>query len=67
MGLSNEELIGNVFALLFAGHETTAHTLAATLGFLSLNPSVQEEIVVQIHEVTKGRENGEIVSYCKSD
>jgi len=61
MGFSDEELIGNVFALLFAGHETTAHTLAATLGFLSLNPSIQEETVAQVREVTKGRENGEII------
>ncbi|KAJ8597312.1 cytochrome P450 [Rhizopogon salebrosus TDB-379] len=61
MGFSNEELIGNVFVLLFAGHETTAHTLAATLGFLSLNPSVQEEIVAQIGEITKDRENDEII------
>ncbi|OJA09476.1 hypothetical protein AZE42_13802, partial [Rhizopogon vesiculosus] len=45
----------------------TAHTLAATLGFLSLNPSIQEEIVAQVHEVTKVSPNGEIVSYCKSD
>ncbi|KAG0706753.1 cytochrome P450 [Suillus ampliporus] len=62
MSLDDNELIGNTFALLFAGHETTAHTLAATLGFLSLNLSIQEEIVEQIREVTKGRENGEIVT-----
>ncbi|KAG2154041.1 cytochrome P450 [Suillus clintonianus] len=69
LGLDNEELIGNIFALLFAGHETTSHTLAATLGFLSLNPSIQEEIVEQFYEVTKGRENGEITfeDYSKLD
>ncbi|KAG1739195.1 cytochrome P450 [Suillus paluster] len=69
MRLDNNELIGNIFALLFAGHETTAHTLAATLGFLSLHPSMQEEIVEQIREVTKGRENGEITfdDYSKLD
>lgn len=67
--LDNEELIGNIFALLFAGHETTSHSLAATLGFLSLYPSLQDEIVEQVHEVTKGHENGEITfdDYSKLD
>ncbi|KAG1905445.1 cytochrome P450 [Suillus fuscotomentosus] len=67
--LDNKELIGNVFALLFAGHETTSHSLAATLGFLSLHPFIQDEIVEQVHEVTKGRENGEITfdDYSKLD
>ncbi|KAF8068982.1 cytochrome P450 [Lyophyllum atratum] len=46
--LDDEELIGNVFIMLFAGHETTAHTLAATLGFLGLHPDIQEEVLEQI-------------------
>ncbi|KAL0960014.1 hypothetical protein HGRIS_011664 [Hohenbuehelia grisea] len=49
--LSDEELIGNVFIMLFAGHETTAHTLAATLGFLSLHPEFQDEIYEEIVSV----------------
>jgi len=49
--LSDSELIGNVYIMLFAGHETTAHTLAATLGFLSLNQDIQDEVVEQIREV----------------
>ncbi|KAJ8517930.1 hypothetical protein ONZ45_g4924 [Pleurotus djamor] len=49
--LSDQELIGNVFIMLFAGHETTAHTLAATLGFLSLYPDIQEDVVQQITKV----------------
>ncbi|KAJ8517940.1 hypothetical protein ONZ45_g4933 [Pleurotus djamor] len=49
--LSDQELIGNVFIMLFAGHETTAHTLAATLGFLSLYPDIQEEVLAQIADV----------------
>lgn len=36
--LSEEELIGNVFLFLFAGHETTAHTLAFALGLLAIYP-----------------------------
>ncbi|KIK52840.1 hypothetical protein GYMLUDRAFT_49679 [Collybiopsis luxurians FD-317 M1] len=49
--LSDDELIGNIFIMLFAGHETTAHTLAATLGFLALNQDAQDEVFEQIEEV----------------
>ncbi|KDQ59781.1 hypothetical protein JAAARDRAFT_632566 [Jaapia argillacea MUCL 33604] len=42
---------GNTFLLLFAGHETTAHTLDATMGFLALYPEIQDEIYAQIREV----------------
>ncbi|KAF9448129.1 cytochrome P450 [Macrolepiota fuliginosa MF-IS2] len=36
--------IGNVFIMLFAGHETTAHTLAATIGFMAYFAEIQEEV-----------------------
>ncbi|KAF9256525.1 cytochrome P450 [Marasmius fiardii PR-910] len=49
--LEDSELIGNVFVMLFAGHETTAHTLAATLAFLSLDQPAQDEVVQQIVDV----------------
>ncbi|KJA21399.1 hypothetical protein HYPSUDRAFT_42040 [Hypholoma sublateritium FD-334 SS-4] len=49
--LDDSELIGNVFIMLLAGHETTAHTLAGTIGFLAMNDDLQEEIYQQIVEV----------------
>ncbi|THU93650.1 cytochrome P450 [Dendrothele bispora CBS 962.96] len=49
--LDDEELIGNVFVMLFAGHETTAHTLAATLGFLAVYDEFQEEAAKEIIDV----------------
>lgn len=49
--LSDQELIGNIFVILFAGHETTAHTLAATLGFMSLYEDIQDDVVQQILDV----------------
>jgi cytochrome P450 len=49
--LDDSELIGNIFVLLFAGHETTANTLAATLGFLGLYQDIQDEVVQQILDV----------------
>ncbi|PAV19758.1 cytochrome P450 [Pyrrhoderma noxium] len=49
--LDDQELIGNVFVVLFAGHETSGHTLAATLGFLGIYQEEQEAIYEQIMEV----------------
>ncbi|KAL0569773.1 hypothetical protein V5O48_012184 [Marasmius crinis-equi] len=49
--LNDEELIGNVFVMLFAGHETSAHTLAATLGFLAVNEDAQQEVLQEIIDV----------------
>ncbi|KAF7426204.1 hypothetical protein PC9H_008571 [Pleurotus ostreatus] len=49
--LSDQELIGNVFIMLFAGHETTAHTLAATLGFMGLYEDIQEDVFRQIVDI----------------
>ncbi|KAK1216268.1 hypothetical protein PQX77_021104 [Marasmius sp. AFHP31] len=49
--LSDRDLIGNVFVMLFAGHETTAHTLAATLALLAVTPDAQDEVLKQIIDV----------------
>ncbi|KAH8831639.1 cytochrome P450 [Flagelloscypha sp. PMI_526] len=48
LGLNNQELIGNIFILLFAGHETTAHTLAATLALLAIHQDIQDDVLAQI-------------------
>lgn len=42
---------GSVFVLTDCSIETTAHTLAATLGFLGLYNDVQEEVLEQIISV----------------
>ncbi|KAG6808633.1 hypothetical protein H0H92_003437 [Tricholoma furcatifolium] len=49
--LSDEEVIGNVFAMLFAGHETTARTMSATLSLLALHQDIQSEILEHIVSV----------------
>ncbi len=38
---TDEEIAGNVFAMLIAGEDTTAHTLAWTMWFLASRPDVQ--------------------------
>ncbi|ORY62877.1 cytochrome P450 [Leucosporidium creatinivorum] len=42
--LSNDELLSDVFIFLFAGHETSSNTLAATLVLLALYPESQERL-----------------------
>jgi len=51
LGLSDQEMIGNLFSFMFAGHETTAHVLSATLSLLALHPAEQEIVSAQIREV----------------
>ncbi|CUA72573.1 Cytochrome P450 3A31 [Rhizoctonia solani] len=49
--LSDDELIGNVFIFLVAGHETTAHTFAIILALMALYPEVQEKLAKQVQEL----------------
>ncbi|CAK5274668.1 unnamed protein product [Mycena citricolor] len=49
--LDDSELIGNVFLFLFAGHETTARSLTATLACIALDDEIQTEALDQILEV----------------
>ncbi|GLB42782.1 putative cytochrome P450 [Lyophyllum shimeji] len=65
--LDDQELIGNVFIMLFAGHETTAHTLAATLGFLGLYQDMQQETVEQIVSVVGWDRDLVFEDYAKLD
>ncbi|KAG6918366.1 hypothetical protein DXG01_015018 [Tephrocybe rancida] len=53
--LDDQEVIGNVFIMLFAGHETTARTLSAAFALLALHQDIQNEVVDQIVGVV-GRE-----------
>ncbi|KAJ3575472.1 hypothetical protein NP233_g1074 [Leucocoprinus birnbaumii] len=50
-GLTTDELIGNIFVFMLAGHETTAHTLCFTLALLALHPDEQEKLYRHIKSV----------------
>lgn len=39
--------------MLFAGHETTASTMDATLAMLALHPDIQQDVYEQVSEVTE--------------
>ncbi|KAJ7221875.1 cytochrome P450 [Mycena rebaudengoi] len=49
--MTDDELTGNTFLMLFAGHETTAKALDAAMGFLALYEDIQEEVYQEIREV----------------
>ena len=51
-GLSIDEIFGNIFVINFAGHDTTANTLAFAMLLLAANPEVQEWVAEELHTVT---------------
>ncbi|KAI1324245.1 cytochrome P450 [Xylariaceae sp. FL0255] len=53
-GLTENEIYGNLFVINFAGHDTTANTLAFTMVLLAAHPEVQEWIAEEILAVTEG-------------
>ncbi len=69
---TDEEIAGNVFTLLLAGEDTTAHTIAWTLWFLAREPEIQRRLAEEADEVL-GAEHvisaydtvGEL-SYCEA-
>ncbi len=54
VGLTDEEIFGNIFAFNLAGHETTANTLATSLVLLAANPDCQDWLIEEIHHVLNG-------------
>ncbi|KIM45804.1 hypothetical protein M413DRAFT_440842 [Hebeloma cylindrosporum] len=54
--LDMDEVIGNTFVLMFAGHETTAVTLAATLAYLALYPNEQQKAHSEIVSIISHRD-----------
>ncbi|KZT71520.1 cytochrome P450 [Daedalea quercina L-15889] len=50
--LSDDELMGNIFIYLIAGHETTAHTVAFAFIMLALYQDEQEKLYRHIMSVT---------------
>jgi cytochrome P450 len=49
--MTQEEVIGNIFVFNFAGHDTTAHSLAFTFMLMAANPEVQEWMGREIQHV----------------
>src|SRR5438552_2199471 len=51
-GMPVEEIYGNTFVINFAGHDTTAKTLAPATILLAANPEIQEWITEEVRRVT---------------
>lgn len=56
-GLSVEEIFGNIFVINFAGHDTTANTLAFSMILLAANPEIQEWVAEEIQAVIQNRDS----------
>jgi cytochrome P450 len=54
--LTDDEVYGNLFVLMLAGHETTANALSYTMPLLALNPEVQVWLQEEIDSVFTGME-----------
>ncbi|QRV82608.1 cytochrome P450 family protein [Ceratobasidium sp. AG-Ba] len=64
-GLTDNEVVGNAFLFLFAGHETTASAVAFALGFLALYPDVQKDVYTQIKQAMGTRSRLEFEDLAK--
>ncbi|GAA99649.1 uncharacterized protein L969DRAFT_86923 [Mixia osmundae IAM 14324] len=51
LALTDQEVMGNIYIFLLAGHDTTAHTLAFTLALLALYPEEQKRLYEHIASV----------------
>lgn len=56
---STEEVIGNIFVVNFAGHDTTAHSFAFTFMLLAGNIDVQKWIAEEIRYFLNGHKDSE--------
>ncbi|KAG6918395.1 hypothetical protein DXG01_014796 [Tephrocybe rancida] len=48
--LSEKEVLANIFTILFAGHETTANGIMATLGYLAIHQDDQAKAYEEVKE-----------------
>ena len=56
-GLTVDEIFGNIFVINFAGHDTTANTLAFSIILLAANPKVQDWVSEELQEVVKDQDS----------
>ncbi|KAG8878233.1 hypothetical protein FRB97_002691 [Tulasnella sp. 331] len=54
--MTMDEVFGNMFIFLLAGHETTAHTLAYVFGLLALDEDEQDRLFEHIKDIIAERE-----------
>ena len=62
-GLSDNEIFGNLFIFSFAGHETTANTLAYCVYLLAAFPEWQQWVGEEVDYVFRGHDSIETLDY----
>jgi cytochrome P450 len=63
-GLSVEEVYGNMFVINFAGHDTTANTLAFSMYLLATAPEVQEWLAEEVRGALPNNDDWEYSQLC---
>ncbi|ORY24800.1 cytochrome P450, partial [Rhizoclosmatium globosum] len=63
--LSKDEMKGNAFIFIVAGHETTASSLTYTLALLACHPEIQEKLHNECVRVLEGRNEPEYSDFGK--
>lgn len=59
VGLTMNEIFGNIFVYYFAGHDTTAAVFAYTMYLLAGHPEVQDWIAEELHYVLPSHDNNQ--------
>ena len=62
-GLTNSEILGDMFMITLGGQESTGNTLSFIMHLLSIHPHVQSWIAEEIQYVLGDREAGELPDY----
>lgn len=71
-GFSDEEIQGNIYNILMAGEDTTAHTLSWALYFMAKNPDIQNkmqkevDIVLEHNRIPSDLESLEKLTYIEA-
>ncbi|KAJ3079763.1 hypothetical protein HDU99_010139, partial [Rhizoclosmatium hyalinum] len=63
--VSKDELKGNAFIFIVAGHETTASSLSYTLALLASHPEIQEKLHDECVRALEGRNEPEYSDFGK--
>ena len=59
VGLTTEEIFGNIFVYYFAGHDTTAAVFAYTMYLLAGHPEVQDWLAEELQQVLPSDDNSQ--------
>ncbi|KAF9529433.1 614/534 cytochrome P450 [Crepidotus variabilis] len=60
VNFADQDLISNIYIILLAGHETTAHTLCMSFALLALYPEEQDKLLKQVKAIMP---NGKLPPY----